>query len=237
MEYISKFLSLFSPKVQIKITSSILFCIMVFFLLHCFLIPLDLTKLDLNKMNTLVDSHALALIILLVMPILFAGDPLQFADQNKVNDARFFQEQFPSRYVMNKFSINKAEAETYWFGIFNKWADTDHPKHEMHKRTFEVGFTCRLIYFLKLWFLRFGVFSVIVLLVNVYLQRLQDYFLCQSMYIAIVWLAFVWIMTTHKPNTNNPTGVWSRWKQINDMHKVWIDNNASTLVKLKQLAQ
>lgn len=171
------------------------------------------------------------------MQLLFASDPLQFADRNKVNDAKFFQEQLPSRHIMNKFSLDEKKAVHYWFGIYNKWADPNHPLHERHKRTSDIGFTCRLIYFLKWWLPIFGVVSVIALLVNFYLHKLQDYLFYQSMYIAAVWLAFVWITNTHKPNTDNPTGVWCRWKQINDMHKVWIDDNASTVEQLRQLAE
>lgn len=236
MEYLNIVLSLFSPKNLLKITSSILFCLMGFFLLHWFLIPFDLTKLDIHEMNTLVESHALALLILLIMPLLFAADPLQFADSNKDQDAKFFQEQLPSRYLMQKFSLDKKRAESYWFGIFNKWADTSHPQHERHERTFEVGFTCRLIYFLKLWLPRFGLFAAMALLVNASIPRLQDNVPYEILYIAVIGVTFFWILTTHRPNISNPTGVWNRWEQINYLHKVWIDDNAPTLQDLQKLA-
>lgn len=239
LERMKRFLD-FDPKTQdglVNITTW--FIILIYFLyLHLFIVPIRISKFE--------ENYALYLFVLFIPAaiglLLFSGDSIAYAENN---EARFFQAQFPDKYVAEKFKIDMPKARLLWFKAVDKLKD-----EERIKRTFQRGYTCRLVYYTRRAALAFfGVAIATLLLTSLWryysapelhgwrefsVAFLQETNLLGKLfYVAHVGGLWIYFSTFHRPRMKNPSGVWIRWKEINDRNKAWIDR-FSTLKEFEQ---
>jgi hypothetical protein len=104
--------------------------------LHIFLLPLKLP----DQPGTYLPYLFVAFVPQAVQLILFGGDTIAHSRNRR---AIFFQSQFPARYVATVYGVDQAKANFLWFNVF----DSKGLKHNRY-RTYQYGFTCRLVYYL-----------------------------------------------------------------------------------------
>jgi hypothetical protein len=152
--------------------------------------------------------------------IFFSGDSISHA-QNA--EARFFQAQYPDKYVASKFKIDKAAARYLWFRSLDKKLTEG-----VVKRTYEYGYTCRLVYYLRRLMAGFGIVSAGALVAAttwIYWRQghcwhgFRDIFNSfvaipnfrgKGFYLLHLVLIFAYLTWANRPNEASPTGVWAK---------------------------
>lgn len=165
--------------------------------------------------------------------IFFSGDSISHASNS---EAEFFQAQFPDRYIEDKFKVNKALAQHLWFRALDKRLDEGEVQ-----RTYEYGYTCRLVYYLRRLMRGFALVSCAVLIFSaarIYLSQGHGWrgfgalvssfsaipgFRGKSFYVLHLLLIFAYLTWANRPSESNPTGVWRQWRSINNRSRAWVD--------------
>ena len=208
----------------------ILFVLGVVFLL-LYVADLDFTNWQRSTTSTLVGAAILAVVQIL----LASTDPLQYGSGKY---SSFFQSQFPSVHIQARLGVSPVEARQRWFSVFNQWEQSTHPNHRFHVTALTRGFECRAIYYLQwlsirvgaLAFLAVGILASLTWLADV---RLPEYYsLTNSALVAprviyplAMFALYLYLSRTNQPDPDNPSGVWRKWKEINDILKSWWDSN------------
>jgi len=220
----------FDAKTQDGITNiTVWLAIIVYFLfINFFVAPINVPNEPSNYTLYLFVLFVPAAIKL----IFFSGDPIS----HKVNaEAVFFQSQFPDAYVAEKFKIDKPLAQHLWFKALDK-----REKDGEIKRTYQYGYTCRLVYYIRRLMTAFAVVSILCL----FGETAYKYYISYWHWVgwAVIWSSFAnlynlkgklfyllhvagisaYLSLANKTGAK-PTGVWARWKHINDRNKAWID--------------
>lgn len=222
----------FDPKTQDGITNiTVWLAILVYFLfINFFVVPISVPNEPAN--------YTLYLFVLFVPAatklIFFSGDPISHK-QNP--EATFFQAQFPDSYVAAKFKIEKPLAQHLWFKALDKRALDGEIK-----RTFQYGYTCRLVYYTRRLMGTFAILAVLFLLIDtgyIYWHvhhcwagfraiwgSLSEIYNLKGrlFYLLHVGGIPIYLSVANKPKEQKPTGVWARWKHINDRNRAWIDD-------------
>ncbi|MGA3178368.1 MAG: hypothetical protein ABSE19_13610 [Candidatus Acidiferrum sp.] len=195
----------------------------------------------------------LPIIAIVVIPLVFYAyvnpDWLQ-TGRPKLKSVRFFQAQFPSLYVRDRCGrcaetektcknfIGPASADytSYWLdGIFPMIKKGNKAQAD---RTFERGYSCKLIFGLEVVLLFFVVLSLLTIgskpLVNFVIRRPAPFSLDPKQVIFVVVCLFIPFLmrALNSPDMDSPTGYWHAWREINNAHKLWMKNNEPTLVKV-----
>ena len=206
---------------------------MVYFLfINFFIVPITVPNEPAN--------YSLYLFVLFVPAatklIFFSGDPISHKQNT---EASFFQAQFPDRYVATRFKIEKPLAQHLWFRALDRRA----AEGEI-KRTFQYGYTSRLVYYIRRLMLTFAALALLFLLLNtayIYWHSYHrwagfeavwrsaiDYNLKGKLfYLAHVAGIPIYLSIANRPTGSKATGVWARWKHINDRNKAWVDQFGS----------
>lgn len=207
-------------------------------------------KVALYDLYTLLEMPVIAAIVLpLIYYLIIKADPLQ-RSPSQWKAIRFFQNEFPSRYILERCkrcienentcpNYIKAESYThikYWFkDIFHGPIESEDPGSV--KDTYEKGYTCKLVYYLS-WILT--VFSVLAMVLMLF-QHLYLYifktlkFDCTPLQILFPLGCIgivILIKTLNKADDKSPSGCWHAWREINRMHVSWLKANNALLVQL-----
>jgi hypothetical protein len=225
----------FDAKTQDGITNiTVWLAMLVYFLfINFFVVPINVPNDPANHMIYLFVLFVPAAVKL----VFFSGDPISHSENS---EALFFQAQFPDKYIETKFKIGKPLAQHLWFRALDKRASEGEIK-----RTFQYGFTCRLVYYIRRLMTTFAIVSVIFLIWQVGhaywrtnhgwagfrpiwnsfvgISNLEG----KAFYIMHVVTILVYLRWANKPTSTQPTGVWARWKEINERHKAWLDQFAT----------
>jgi hypothetical protein len=224
----------FDTKSQEGITNiTIWLTILIYALyIHFFIVTVNLPQ---EKQN-----YAFYLFVLFVPAamklLLFSGDPL--ANTNG-KEARFFQSQFPDAIVAKHLNIDPDSARYLWFKACDRrQAEEDGAM----LRTYQYGYTCRLVYYARRITAAFSILSITTLLFFSATSALGLRNAGNSTWYQLWWHAFLEISNlsgklfymlhvlgllaflsfANRADANNPTGVWARWKEVNDRNKAWV---------------
>jgi hypothetical protein len=195
----------------------------------------------------------LPIITLIIFPLVKYGyikqDWLQ-RGRPKLKSVRFFQLQFPSLYIKercnrcveapqtckNYISPESRDHTSFWlnkiFPIIKSRQEED------AARTFEKGYTCKLIFGLEVVLL----FFVIVSVLTAAWKPVLDLILHKPLVVSVGPLQIIFVLvclgitgllrTLHSPDLKSPTGCWHAWREVNDALKLWMRTNDPTLVDL-----
>jgi hypothetical protein len=211
-----------------------LIAVTTWFVMLIYVLYLHLFVVQLGRESANYLLYALVLIIPLIGTFLFAGDSLAFGSSA---EAKFFQKEFPDKHVAKKFGVEEAEARRLWFRALDRRLDD-----QLVKRTYQYGYTCRLFYYAKravFWF---------ALLTSVTLAGTIMYRLCKVIPLNVVgqdrvWEAvkgeanllgkvvylvhlvglFLFLKFSNRIDPRRPTGVWKRWREVNERNRKWVD--------------
>jgi hypothetical protein len=224
----------FDPKTRDGITSITIWLTMLMYFLYIslFIVPISLPREPVNYTFYLFVLFVPAAVKLLF----FSGDSISYRNNR---EARFFQNQFPDRYIAKKYGVSLPAAQHVWF----KALDRRESEGEV-QRTYQYGYTCRLIYHTRRIAFTFAVVSLLTLAAYTAVSyfrviaasspvprsaRLWESLLSvenlrgKLFYLAHVGGIAVYISIANKARDTAPTGVWARWKHINDRNKAWVD--------------
>lgn len=195
-----------------------------------FIIPFDVLHGIPNWILYLMTEF----VFLLIKLILFSDDKLYYSDPPKNQYAKAFQKYWPSIYMQNKFNLDKQKADYYWFEkIFNKWKNPNHPRHQQWQRTIRRGFRCRFVYY----FIRCVEFLIILssvcLLVYIIIVKNYSNLILQVSYIVFLIILYIVFRSANRTDLDNLRGVWRQYREINELHIQFIDDNFHTIDDLK----
>jgi hypothetical protein len=112
------------------------------------------------------------------------------------------------------------------------------PNHTYYTTALARGYECRAVYYiqwLSFWCFIVSMLALAVLACLSWLGHLDlsSFYSFRNASLIVprilfpVFLLGLWLYLgmTNKPEHDNPTGVWRKWKEINDILKAWWDEN------------
>lgn len=218
---------------------------------YFFYIYQDIFGLNVPKLN-LKSLLAIPLIYILILPLIhyILPDRLQrSSSKNKM--VRFFQNEFPSLYLLNRcarctenkttcgnYIIRKSNAHVkYWFhDIFHGPIEKKNP--DIINETFEKGYTCKLVYY-TYWILfafslaAFLTMSGYFLIKSIILKKLIfDLIPLQIISPIVGIIILILICFLNKVDSEKPSGCWHAWREINRIHITWLRKHEEFLNNL-----
>ncbi len=210
----------------------------VFLLLYVIDYTFDDWQTDIPSL--LLPFAALAVVDLLLL----ARDPLQYSRSSSNRHASFFQAQFPGIYIQQRYNVPAYQARRRWLRVFRRWRDESHPNHFYYTTSLRRRYECRAVYHLQWLSIRIFLLSVLALAVLAGLTWYVDLDLPRSYSLlnpglTVARIAFpllllglyLYVRVNNRPDWDSPTGVWLRWKEINDRIKACWDQNEGASVK------
>lgn len=184
--------------------------------------------IDFSKYQFL--NYARYPIVIVFIPILarvfiFAQDKLAHGENKYSN---YFRSFYPSAYLKNRLHISKGEADVIWFTIYNRWKNPSHEFNKLWLVTHKRSYSCRFIFYLQRWLL-FGSVAMGSTVAAQIVYRLLEK---RGIFDELVWIKIAialatgglsfWIKISNKIG-EQPTGCWSKWKEISEMHHVFLE--------------
>lgn len=247
-EKIKDFVSPADPKEKLERLLGILAIVVGYFYVWTFqeFLKIQVAFIDLSSLLRL------PIITIVVFPLVKYGyvkqDWLQYG-QPKFKSVRFFQLQFPSLYIRercgrcietlqtcrNFIKPESTDHTSYWLDYIFPMVKKD--QKEQASRTFERGYTCKLIFGLQVVLLFFVILSVLTLASKPALDLIMrrpvtvSVSPIQVIFILVCLGAAAVLRLLHRPDIASPTGCWHAWREINDAHKLWMRNNEPMLIE------
>ncbi len=211
---------------------------LAFLLLYVVDLAVDDWVADIPRM--LLPLLALSAVSLLLL----SEDPLQYSRSAGSRHISFFQSQFPRVYIQQQYNLTAPEARQRWLTVLRQWRDENHPNHFYFTALLRRRLECRLVFYLQrvlVWlsFLSFVALVVLAVLSEVEALDLPRFYSLDNTALTMARIIlpfvllglYVYLRVANRPDRDNPTGVWLRWKEINDQLKDWWDRNEGTLLR------
>ncbi len=176
-----------------------------------------------------------ALFVLAVLAVLF--DPIARAGPRPNRYVTFFRSQLPKLHVQQKHNLPPEEARQAWLKVFRQWNSEQHPNHTYYATSLKTRYACQAIYYVQWLSLRASLLSALALAVLAILSwsgvGLPQFYCFGNPWLAAARIAFpilplsifLYLRATNRADQYNPTGVWRRWREINNSLKAWWDQH------------
>ena len=191
-----------------------------------------------NDLQTDVPKALLSFLVLVAVDILLlTEDPLQHSRSDNNRHIRFFQAQFPRTYIQQRYDLPAPEARRRWLSVLRQWKSEAHPNHHYFVTSLRARYACRTVFYLQRTLIWLSLLSFIALIALAVLSwggvDLPRYYSLESggllaarvIYPFILLGAYVYLRMSHRPDRESPSGVWLKWRVINDLLKAWWDEN------------
>lgn len=178
----------------------------------------------------------LALFAVAVLSVLV--DPIAYPRSKSGQHASFFQSQLPKLHIQREHSLPAEQARQAWLSVFRQWNSESHPNHPYYATCLRRRYACQAIYHMQwvslLAFLLYVVALIVLAVLSTFAgSALPSFYTFDNHALAAARIAFpvlplgiyFYLRATNRPDPDNPTGVWLRWKEINDSLKAWWDQN------------
>jgi hypothetical protein len=200
---------------------------------------LYVVNLNFDDLQTDIPVALLSLLALAAVDILLlTEDPLQYSRATDNRHISFYQEQFPRKYIQQRHGLTAPEARQRWLSVLRQWRDKSHPCHLYYMSLLRTRYECRMVFNLQRVLIWLSSLSFIGLLVLAGLSwwdgmDLPVYYSFENPALIAARIVFpfllfglyMYLRAVNIPDTDNPTGAWRRWKEINDELKTWWDQN------------
>jgi len=220
---------------------------------YFFYIYQDIFGLNIPKLN-LKSLLTIPLIYILILPlihyIIILPDPLQRSpSKNKM--VRFFQNEFPSLFLLNRcarciedkttcrnYISKQSNAHVkYWFyDISHGPIEEENP--DIINKTFEKGYTCKLMYNTYWILFAFSLFASLTMIVSFLIKSIIskklifDLIPLQIISPIIGFTILILICFLNKVDSEKPSGCWHAWREINRFHIIWLRKHEGFLNSL-----
>jgi hypothetical protein len=199
--------------------------------------------------STLLRLPIISIIVIPLMLYLYVKPDWLQRGRPKFKSVRFFQAQFPSLYIKQRCGRCNETAQTcrnfigpesrdhnsYWLSQI--WRPIIKRKYkEQFERTFEKGYTCKLVFGLQVAFVFFAAVSILTIICKPVLDLLMRrpfvvfYLPKHLIFVGVCVLVAFIISALNRPDMSSPTGCWHAWREVNDTHRLWLRNNEPVLV-------
>ncbi len=196
-------------------------------------------ELDFTDPSVDVPKALLPFLVLVVADILLlTEDPLQYSRSVTSRHIAFFRAQFPRVYIQRRYGLPAHEARQRWLGALRPWKDEDHPNHRYFVELLRTRYECRTVFHLQrvlkwislLSFAALPILGFLTLWGGIDLPRFYSLesaglTVARTAFPVFLLLLYVYLRVDNRPEEDNPTGVWLKWKAINDHLKDWWDQN------------
>ncbi len=239
-------LKLSSSKHRPSLITSLLVVTLLYFYLYFYQ---DILHIEVKFINiyTLLSMPIIYIVHLLIHYVFLSSDPLLTGNSKQ---AKFFQEELPSKYLLDRCTVcrklnvecNKPllpDQHTYTRIWFDKFFDgsikKSHP--DLIQKTYKKGYICRLVFYLSWIFgVAFTINILTILIYNIsicYIEKSIKFIISpyQLLYLFSCLLLFLLLNLLNKVDTNNPTGCWYKWREINKRHISYLKENDQLLRK------
>jgi len=170
--------------------------------------------------------------------LLLSEDSLKYSRSASNRHITFFQAQFPRIHIQKRYNLPAPEARQRWLAVLRQWKDENHPNHFYFVTLLRRRFECRTVFYLQRVLIWLSLLSFVALVILAVLSwwgalDLPHFYSLDNTGLTVARIAFpialfslyVYLRMDNRPDRGNPTGVWLRWKEINDQLKAWWDQN------------
>jgi len=149
----------------------------------------------------------------------------------------FYRAQLLGGYIQRRYGLSAQDARQRWRDVLRGWRDGRHANHAYYTALLRARYECRMVFYLQrvlLWLAALSLLALIVLAAVSWagLDPPQFYSFddpgLTAARIAFPLLLLggtLYLRAANVPDPEKPTGVWLRWKEINDELKSWWDAN------------
>ena len=213
---------------------------------------------SIRDLETLPALILLVAALVIVRVLIFAADPLETLAWRWPPEPRFFRAHYPSKYLLERcrecadhspchdrpLGAHSREYIAVWYEIFDS---IPQDSNSLRSRTYEKGFTCRFIFYMKYSFLLFYILGAGTLSSKVFAIFFEHRNLPvswafvwsvllqsprQLIYIAVNLLLWTAITGLNRPDAKHPTGCWAMWRDINAQHLLRLKRDDDKLITL-----
>jgi hypothetical protein len=216
----------------------------------------------LSDLPTYLSAVASVGILLVIRVLLFAADPLETLQGSWPPEPAFFRSQYPSIFLVERCDRCTARSKCgnrpltrdsrLSVAIWYEWFESLGKDDRLVQRTYEKGFTCRFIFYMKYCFLFFAVLGGITE-ISLFMSELlgslnhglaspvgrwswlEIKLIHDALHFAFIginlclWGLVSWL---NRADNANPTGCWSMWRDINTQHVMKLIRAENRLVNL-----
>ncbi len=170
--------------------------------------------------------------------LLLSEDSLKYSRSASNRHITFFQAQFPRIHIQKQYNLPAPEARQRWLAVLRQWKDENHPNHFYFVTLLRRRLGCRTVFYLQRVLIWLSLLSFVALVILAVLSwwgalDLPRFYSLDNTGLTVARIVFpivllslyVYLRMDNRPDRDNPTGVWLRWKEINDQLKAWWDQN------------
>ena len=206
---------------------------------------LFLYVIDFSFDNLQTDvPRALLPFLALVMAdiLLISEDTLHHSRPGYNRHISFYQAQFPRIYIQQRYNLSAQDARRRWLNVLRQWRDKNNPNHKYFVALLKARLECRAVFYLQRVAIALSLLSFLALIVLAGLSAWNDLNLpsfysfenngltvLRAAFPILLFALYAYLRAVNTPDMENPTGVWLKWKEINDRLKLWWDGNEGML--------
>lgn len=201
--------------------------------------------LTFDNLQTDVPKALLPFLVLVVIDLLLlAEDPLQYSRSKSNRHIAFFQAQFPRIYIQRQYNLPAREARQRWLSVLRQWKDENHPNHVYFVTLLRARHGCRTVFYLQrvlIWLTLLSFVALAILaglswwggldLPSFYSLQNDSLTAARIVFPFLLFGLYLYLRVGNRPDQENPTGVWLKWRWINDLLKAWWDQNEGASIK------
>jgi hypothetical protein len=149
----------------------------------------------------------------------------------------FYRAQFLRSYIQQRYGLSAEDARQRWLGVLRRWRDAGNANHFYYTALLRARYECRMVFYLQRVLVWLAALSLLALVVLAAVSwgglDTPPFYSFDNQGLAAARIAFpllllggtLYLRAANVPDPDRPTGVWLRWKEINDELKVWWDGN------------
>jgi hypothetical protein len=149
----------------------------------------------------------------------------------------FYQAQLLRGYIQRRYGLPARDARQRWLSVLRRWRDERHANHRYYTALLRARYECRMVFYLQrvlVWLAALSLLALVVLAAVSWAGLdTPPFYSFDNPGLTAVRIAFpllllggaLYLRAANVPDPDRPTGVWLRWKEINDEIKAWWDRN------------
>ena len=147
----------------------------------------------------------------------------------------FYRSQLVQAHIQERCGVSAQDARQRWLGELRQWKDESHPNHSWFVALLLARYECRMVFYLQRLLLPLAALCFLALAVLAAMDwgsaGLSPFYSFDNTGLTAARMVFpllllggyLYLRAGNVPDPDDPTGVWLRWREINDEIKAWWD--------------
>jgi len=177
------------------------------------------------------------LVVVAVAILLVTPDWIHASRSPNDRHIAFYRAQLVAGYIERRYGLSAGDARQRWLGVLRSWRDARHPNHPYYPSLLRAKYECRMVFYLQrvlAWLAALSLLALVVLAAMSWAGLdVSPFYSFDSPGLTAARVAFplvllggaLYLRAANVADTERPSGVWLRWKEINDELKAWWDRN------------